>query len=489
MDGTQANLLPTQAAATEIRGLTADSRDVRPGYLFAALAGSRADGRRFVDDAVARGAVAVLTDDAARVGALEQRTPPVRVIVDANPRRRLARMAARFYAPQPPTLVAVTGTNGKTSVTVFTRQIWQKLGARAASLGTIGIIGPGFAQPGALTTPDPVTLHRELQLLARAGIDHAALEASSHGLDQYRLDGLDLSAAAFTNLTRDHLDYHRDMDAYFAAKARLFTEVLPDDGAAVLNIEVPEGRRLAKLCEERGQTVLTYGAAADADLRLVSAEPLEAGQRIRLKALGKERDLLLPLIGRFQASNVLAALGLAIATGAAVEQALDALPMLEGVPGRLQHVATHPEGAPVIVDYAHSPDALETVLLALRGHCRRRLVVVFGCGGDRDTGKRPQMGAIADRLADIVIITDDNPRSEDPASIRRAILARCPRAEEIGDRAAAIRHALEMLRPGDLLLLAGKGHERGQVVGDVTLPFEDAAVARAAVAEIARARA
>jgi UDP-N-acetylmuramoyl-L-alanyl-D-glutamate--2,6-diaminopimelate ligase len=488
MDGAQATLVPTPAAATEIRGLTADSRDVRPGYLFAALAGSRADGRRFVDDAVARGAVAVLTDDAARVAALEARSPPVRVIVDANPRRRLARMAARFYAPQPETLVAVTGTNGKTSVTVFTRQIWEKLGARAASLGTIGVVGPGFANPGALTTPDPVTLHRELQLLARAGIDHAALEASSHGLDQYRLDGLDLRAAAFTNLTRDHLDYHHDMDAYFAAKARLFTEVLPEDGAAVLNADVSEGRRLAKLCHERGQTVLTFGAAADADLRLISAEPLEAGQRLHLKALGKEREFVLPLIGAFQASNVLAALGLAIATGAAVDQALDALPTLAGVPGRLEHVATHPEGAPVIVDYAHTPDALETVLLALRGHCRGRLVVVFGCGGDRDAGKRPQMGAIAGRLADIVIVSDDNPRSEDPAAIRRAILAACPKAEEIGDRAAAIRRAVRLLGPGDLLLVAGKGHERGQIVAGATLPFEDAAVARTAVAELARAR-
>jgi UDP-N-acetylmuramoyl-L-alanyl-D-glutamate--2,6-diaminopimelate ligase len=489
MDGALATLIPPPAGDTEIRGLTADSRDVRPGFLFAALAGSRADGRRFVDDAVARGAVAILTDDAAPMGALERREPPIRIIVDANPRRRLARMAARFYAPQPETLVAVTGTNGKTSVTAFTRQIWQSLGMRAASLGTIGIIGPGLAQPGALTTPDPVTLHRELQLLKRGGIDHVALEASSHGLDQHRLDGLELSAAAFTNLTRDHLDYHCDMAGYFAAKARLFTELLPEDGSAVVNADVDEGRHLARMCRARGLTVLTFGSAADAALRLAAVEPLAAGQRLRIAALGHERELVLPLIGSFQASNALAALGLTLATGAPLEAALDALATLEGVPGRLELVARHPGGAPVIVDYAHTPDALETVLRALRGHCRGRLVLVFGCGGDRDAGKRPQMGAIAARLADAVIVTDDNPRSEDPAAIRRAILAACPKAEEIGDRALAIARALRSLGPGDLLLLAGKGHERGQIVAGVTHPFEDATVARAAVAELARGEA
>src|SRR5579883_161973 len=484
MDGTQAPLTLIPPGNPDIRGITADSRHVKPGFLFAALAGSRADGGRFVDDAVARGAVAVLTDDPARFSALTQRTPPVHIFFDPNPRRRLARMAARFYAPQPETLVAVTGTNGKTSVSVFTRQIWQLLGHRAASLGTIGIVGPNFELPGSLTTPDPVTLHRELSVLARSNIDHVALEASSHGLDQYRLDGLELSAAAFTNLTRDHLDYHQDMASYFAAKARLFTELLPPDGTAVINIDSLEGERLVELCRQRGQNILTFGAAPGADLRLVSARPLDAGQHLHVSILGEDRDLMLPLIGAFQASNAMAALGLAIATGAIVDRALDALPKLQGVPGRLQHVATHPGGAPVIVDYAHTPDALETVLTALRAHCRGKLVVVFGCGGDRDAGKRPQMGAIADRLADHAIVTDDNPRSEDPAAIRRAILAACPGAEEIGDRAAAIRHGLALLAPGDLLLLAGKGHERGQIIGSVTHPFEDAAVAREAVAEL-----
>ncbi len=484
MDGTQASLTYRPPGNPDIRGLTADSRDVKPGFLFAALPGSKLDGRRFVDDAVARGAVAVLTDDPAPLAALTQHSPPVTVIFDANPRRRLARMAARFYAPQPETVVAVTGTNGKTSVTVFARQIWRHLGLRAASLGTLGIIGPDFVHPGALTTPDAVSLHRELNFLARSGIDHVALEASSHGLDQYRLDGLELSAAAFTNLTRDHLDYHREMEAYFAAKARLFTELLPPDGTAVLNADSAEAARLGQLCRERGQTVLTYGGAVGADLRLAAMRPLDAGQELELEILGERRALVLPLVGAFQAMNALAALGLAIATGAPVERALDALASFEGVPGRLQQVATHPSGAPVIVDYAHTPDALDTVLGALRAHCRGRLVLVFGCGGDRDPGKRPQMGEIAERRADLVIVTDDNPRGEEPAAIRRAILARCPKAEEIGDRARAIRRGLALLRPGDLLLIAGKGHERGQIIAGVTHPFEDAAVAREAVAEL-----
>jgi UDP-N-acetylmuramoyl-L-alanyl-D-glutamate--2,6-diaminopimelate ligase len=484
MDGAQGPLTLTPPGDPDIRGLTADSRTVKPGFLFAALAGNRLDGRRFVDDAVARGAVAVLTDDPAQFTGLALRDRPIHVVFDANPRRRLARMAARFYAPQPETVVAVTGTNGKTSVTVFTRQIWRRLGHSAASVGTIGIVGPDFEQIGALTTPDPVPLHRELNLLARSGIDHVALEASSHGLDQFRLDGLELSAAAFTNLTRDHLDYHRDMEAYFTAKARLFSELLPPDGAAVLNLDSPESVRLAQRCRQRGQTVLTFGTAPAADLRLVAARPLDAGQALRLELFGQAREVVLPLVGSFQASNALAALGLVIATGAPVDRAVDALPLLSGVPGRLEHVATHPNGAPVIVDYAHTPDALETVLQALRAHCRGRLIVVFGCGGDRDPGKRPQMGAIAERLADRAIVTDDNPRSEDPAAIRRAILERCSRAEEVGDRAAAIRRGVALLAPGDVLLIAGKGHERGQIVGERTHPFEDAAVAREATAEL-----
>jgi UDP-N-acetylmuramoyl-L-alanyl-D-glutamate--2,6-diaminopimelate ligase len=484
MDGDSALFSPRSGGNPEIKGLTADSRDVRDGFLFAALPGTRTDGARFVDEAVARGAAAILVSDAAPFAALAQRTPPVQVIADANPRRRLAQMAARFYAPQPKTLAAVTGTNGKTSVAFFTRAIWAHAGHRAASLGTLGIVGPGVTEPGSLTTPDPVALHRKLQGLAQAGIDHVALEASSHGLDQFRLDGLALSAAAFTNLTRDHLDYHRDMAAYLAAKTRLFSELLPRDGTAVLNFDTAEGRDLAVLCRARGQRVIGFGAADHAELRLLAAHPSETGQMIEIAAFGAKHALTLPLLGAFQAGNALAALGLAVATGTPVATALDALGTLAGVPGRMEHVASHPNGAPAIVDYAHTPDALETALRALRPHCRGRLSLVFGCGGDRDPGKRPMMGAIAERDADLVIVTDDNPRSENPATIRRAILSACPKAREIGDRRAAIRAAFAALAPGDVLLIAGKGHESGQIVGSETLPFNDAEVARAAAAEL-----
>ncbi|HUZ72274.1 MAG TPA: UDP-N-acetylmuramoyl-L-alanyl-D-glutamate--2,6-diaminopimelate ligase [Stellaceae bacterium] len=481
MGGNRALVLPASDSDPEISGLVSDSRAVEPGFLFAALAGTRTDGSRFVGEAVDRGAVAVLVADAAPFAALTTRRPPVQVIEDANPRRRLALMAARFHAPQPRTVVAVTGTNGKTSVADFTRQIWQRHGLPAASLGTLGIVGPDFTQPGSLTTPDPVALHRALQALAGSGIDHVALEASSHGLDQYRLDGLALAAAAFTNLTRDHLDYHAGMAEYFAAKSRLFAELLPQDGVAVLNLDAAEGRQLAALCRDRGQRVIGIGTAASADLRLVAARPTATGQAITVAALGAMRELELPLLGGFQASNALAALGLAVATGTPVDTALAALAGLAGVPGRMEHVASAGSGAPVIVDYAHTPDALQTALRALRPHCRGRLVVVFGGGGDRDPGKRPMMGAVAERDADIAIVTDDNPRSEDRAAIRRAILAACPKAREIADRGAAIVTAVALLEPGDALLIAGKGHETGQIIGREVLPFSDRAAARAAI--------
>jgi UDP-N-acetylmuramoyl-L-alanyl-D-glutamate--2,6-diaminopimelate ligase len=471
MNGGSASHLPAQACDLEIAGLTADSRAVKPGFLFAALPGSKTDGRGFIADAVRQGAVAILCDD----GTAVETTVPV--ITDRNPRRRLALMAARFYAPQPKMLAAVTGTNGKTSVTVFLRRIWEKLGYRAASFGTIGIHGTGFERPGSLTTPDPVTLHSDLRELAQAGIDHVALEASSHGLDQYRLDGLALRAAAFTNLTRDHLDYHHDMEAYFLAKARLFTELLPASGTAVFNIDARETARLSMLCRARGLTMLTYGRNPAADLWLSNAVPEGVGQRITFSGFGEKREMVLPLLGTFQAYNALAAVCLAIGCGAAPAAALDAIAALTGVPGRMQRIGD----APVLVDYAHTPDALETALNALRPFCQGRLIVVFGCGGDRDPGKRPQMGAIAEKLADIVIVTDDNPRSEDPAAIRRAILAACPKAKEIGDRAAAIGTAIGMMGPGDIVLLAGKGHERGQIIAGKTLPFDDADVAAKAL--------
>jgi UDP-N-acetylmuramoyl-L-alanyl-D-glutamate--2,6-diaminopimelate ligase len=481
MEGAGALISSPAGDNPDILGLASHTSDVKAGYLFAALAGSRADGAHFIGDAVARGAAAVLVADAGSHPA-----PHVAVIADRNPRQRLARMAATFFAPQPKTIAAVTGTNGKTSVAVFTRQIWAHHGLRAASLGTIGIVTPEGVRHGSLTTPDPIVLHRELQALAATRIDHVALEASSHGLDQYRLDGIRPAAAAFTNLTRDHLDYHRDMAAYFAAKRRLFDELLPAGGTAVLNLDTIEGRELATLCRGRGQRVIGYGAGADADLRLIAAHPGEAGQTLELGAFGERHRLQLPLLGAFQAMNALAAAGLAHATGVPLRDALDALVTLEGAPGRMERVAIHPSGAPVIVDYAHTPDALETALTALRAHCRGRLVVVFGCGGDRDPGKRPMMGAIAARLADMAIVTDDNPRSEPAAAIRHAILAAAPGAQEVGDRGSAIRAAVSRLQPGDLLLIAGKGHERGQIVGDKVLPFDDADMARQAVSEARR---
>ncbi len=461
----------------EILGLTSDSRDVKPGYLFAALAGARESGRRYLDDALARGAAAILTDAAPLNHPIG-----VPVIADANPRRRLARMAARFYAPQPATIAAVTGTNGKTSVAVFTRQIWAAQGLKAASLGTIGLVAPGVVRPGALTTPDPVKLHAMLRDLMHAGVEHVALEASSHGLDQFRLDGLTLAAAAFTNLTRDHLDYHGDMAHYFATKRRLFAELLPASGSAVINLDDESGRTLIGVAKARGQRVIAYGAAPDAELRLIAATPTARGLAIEIAAFGaRPRQTELPLLGTFQAMNALAAVGLAVVTGTTPEAALDVLPHLAGVPGRMELAATHPSGAPLIVDYAHTPDALETALKALRPHAAKRLVVVFGCGGDRDAGKRPQMGAIAARLADVAIVTDDNPRSEDATGIRRAILAACPGGHEIGDRRAAIRTAAKSLAAGDLLLIAGKGHESGQIVGARTVPFDDRIEARAAI--------
>jgi len=461
----------------EICGLTSDSRDVKPGYLFAAVGGAHTHGRRYLDDALARGAAVILTDEAP----LEQPVA-VPVIADRNPRRRLARMAARFYAPQPSTIAAVTGTNGKTSVAAFTRQIWAAQRLKAASIGTIGLVAPNMTRPGALTTPDPVKLHEILHDLVRAGVEHVALEASSHGLDQYRLDGVTLAAAAFTNLTRDHLDYHGDMAHYFAAKRRLFAELLPASAVAVINIDDKPGRKLVDVTKGRGQRVIAYGTAPDAELRLIKATPTAHGLAIEIAEFGAPlRQLELPLLGTFQAMNALAAVGLAIATGTPPDAALDVLPRLEGVPGRMELAATHSTGAPVIVDYAHTPDALETALTALRPHTAKRLIVVFGCGGDRDAGKRPQMGAIAARLADVAIVTDDNPRSEDPATIRRAILATCPGGREIGDRRAAIRAAAKLLQGGDVLLIAGKGHESGQIVGARILPFDDRIEARAAV--------
>ncbi len=463
------------AGDPDIVGLTADSRAVKDGFLFAALPGTRVHGNSFIPEAVGRGAVAVL-------GAAGLTAPAgVTQLETANPRRSLALLAARFHGRQPKTIAAVTGTNGKTSVAAFTRQLWLLLGHPAASLGTLGLIAPHVSRPGALTTADPVALHKDLADLAAAGVEHVAMEASSHGLDQFRLDGVQVAAAAFTNLTRDHLDYHGEMAAYAAAKQRLFSEVMPPGGVAVLNADVPEYDRLAALSRRRSHRVISYGRKG-AEIRLDRLEPLADGQRLALTVESRPVTLKLPLVAGFQAMNALAALGLVIGCGADAQAATEALARLDGVPGRMQRAAVRENGAAVYVDYAHTPDALETVLKALRPHAQRQLVVLFGCGGDRDPGKRPMMGAIAQKLADRVIVTDDNPRSEDPAAIRRQILAACARATEIGARRDAIFQAVAGLNAGDVLVLAGKGHERGQVVGSVVHPFDDAEVAREAVA-------
>ena len=472
------DLVPGVSVDPDVAGITADSRQVLPGFLFAALPGAARDGRQFIADAIAKGAVAVLAPTGTRIA-----EPRVALIIDDDPRHRLALFAARFYARQPRTICAVTGTNGKTSVADFTRQLWMALGHKAASLGTLGIRAPGFAVKGALTTPDPVALHASLARLAAEGVERVAIEASSHGLEQSRLDGLALTSAAFTNLTRDHLDYHGDMASYRTAKLRLFDALLPRGATAVLNADSPDYGAFLEVSRRRGQRVVSYGVKGE-ELRLDTVEPRAHGQRIRFSAAGRRFDRELSLVGGFQAHNALAALGLVTASGDDLSEAADALDRIVGAPGRLQLVATHKSGAPVYVDYAHTPDALETVLRALRPHAEQRLAVVFGCGGDRDRGKRPQMGRIACDLADRVVVTDDNPRSEDPATIRAAIMAACPDAREIGDRAEAIYAAVSELQPGDVLVIAGKGHESGQIVGTEVRPFDDAEVARAAIAAV-----
>ena len=467
------------AGDIEIAGLTADSRLVEAGFLFAAMPGTRLDGAAFAAEAVARGAVAVLARPDAGLQAID-----VPVIEDADPRRRFALFAARFFGAQPAVVAAITGTNGKTSVADFTRQIWARLGCRAASLGTLGVIGPDGKQPLAHTSPEPAQLHRLLKGLADDGVDHLAIEASSHGLDQSRLDGLRVTAGAFTSFSRDHLDYHATAEDYLAAKLRLFGVVMDTGGKAVLNVDIAEHDEIVSLCARRKHEVITYGAS-DSDLRLHSRVSLAGGQRLELEVFGIRSDIELPLVGDFQAMNALCALGLTIACGADHDRALAVLPELKGVAGRLQHVANHPSGAAAYVDYAHTPDALERALRALRPHTDGRLIVVFGCGGDRDRGKRPQMGAVAARFADVPIVTDDNPRGEAPAAIRAEVMPACPGGVEIGDRGEAIRAGVGRLGPGDVLLVAGKGHEQGQIVGDEVRPFDDATEVRRAVAELA----
>ena len=473
--------LGPEAAAVEITGLSADSRAIQPGFLFAALKGVAADGVRFAPEAVKLGAVALLCAADSSLAS----DPGIPVLRAADPRVALAHFAARFYPRQPETLVAVTGTAGKTSVAVFVRQIFAAAGHQAASIGTIGIVAPAGSEYGNLTTPDPIALHEALDRLARAGVSHAALEASSHGLDQRRLDGVRLTAAGFTNLGRDHMDYHPTVEDYFAAKMRLFAEILPEGGAAVIDADGPYAERVATIAGDRGQRILTTGAAGTA-IRLVSARAEGLHQALELDVFGEAMTVDLSLAGAFQASNALVAAGLAIAAGIAPATAIAALATLEGAPGRLEKVGVTRTGGAVFVDYAHKPDALDHALAALRAMTRGRLIVVVGAGGDRDPGKRPLMGEVATRRADIVIVTDDNPRSEDPAAIRAAVLAGAPGAIEIGDRGRAIAEAVAMLREGDVLCVAGKGHETGQIVQGVVHPFSDhAAVHSAIAAEVA----
>lgn len=452
-----------------ITGLSADSRLIKPGNLFAALHGTRADGAQYIKVALARGAVAVLGP--------EGTTANAPVITTDNPRLAIARMAAAFYAPAPETIAAVTGTNGKTSTVNFTAQLWNACGHKAASMGTIGIMGPGFERPGSLTTPDPVALSHSLQELKAAGFDHVAIEASSHGIDQHRLDGLTLKVAGFTYLGRDHLDYHGTIEGYFKAKSDLFARLLPSGGTAVVNADTPEYTALARIAQERGQHLISYGRNGK-DLQLVSCTPQPDGLALSLNVFGQSLETLLPVTGSFQAHNALCALGMVIGSGVASAQAAAKLGALRSPRGRLEYVGKTPAGAGIYVDYAHTPDALETILKAMRAHTSNKLVVAFGCGGNRDKGKRPAMGKIAIELADRVIVTDDNPRNEDPAEIRRDIMLACPAAQEIGDRATAIQTAIQSLQSGDILVIAGKGHEQGQIVGTKVRPFDDAEVVR-----------
>jgi len=468
-----------------VSGIAAESRAIRPGMLFAALPGTRVHGARFAAEAAAGGAAAILTDAAG--AALARPTlaghPDVVLIEVGDARAAFARAAALWFGDQPGVMAAVTGTNGKTSVASFTRQIWGILGHDAINLGTTGVEG-AWSAPSRHTTPDALTLARLLAEAAAAGVTHGCMEASSHGLDQRRLEGVRLKAAGFTNLTRDHLDYHADEDAYFEAKAGLFGRLLPEGATAVLNLDDPRGQILAARARDRGQRVIGTGQAAAADLRLAGQRCDATGQELRMLWQGQARQVRLNLVGGFQAANVAVAAGLAIACGDAPEAVFDALPRLQTVRGRMQKAATRANGAAVFVDYAHTPDAVATALAALRPHVMGRIVIVLGAGGDRDRGKRPLMGAAAGAGADAVIVTDDNPRTEDPATIRAELRAGCPDAAEIGDRAEAILRGVAMLGAGDALLIAGKGHETGQEIMGQIYPFDDAEQASMAVAAL-----
>lgn len=480
----QLGLTANGGREARITGLAVDSRAVKDGFLFAAVPGAAVHGGEFIQYALRMGAAAVLTDaQGARLAAEVLAASPAALVVAEDPRQALACAAALWFGAQPAVMVGVTGTNGKTSVANFTRQIWAALGHAAINIGTTGVEG-AWEAPSPHTTPEPITLHRMLAQAAAAGVTHAAIEASSHGLDQRRLDGVHLCAAGFTNFTQDHLDYHHTFEAYFAAKAGLFKRLLPPDGVAVINRNDPRGADMAAVAAARGQRVLAVGHGEACDLRITGQRFDATGQDVRYLWQGQPYQLRLGLIGGFQAENVALAAGLAIGSGAAAGDVFAVLAQLVGVRGRMQLAATRVNGASVFVDYAHTPDAIATALQALRPHVMGRLVIVFGAGGDRDRSKRPLMGAAALAHADVLFVTDDNPRGEDPASIRAAILTACPEANEVGDRAEAILRGVDALGPGDALLVAGKGHESGQTIAGNVYPFDDVEQASVAVAAL-----
>jgi UDP-N-acetylmuramoyl-L-alanyl-D-glutamate--2,6-diaminopimelate ligase len=471
-------VVPAGASELHIAGLTSDSREVQPGFLFAALPGVKADGVEFLKDAQAKGALAAIAP------AHAPDIPGLVVVRTENPRRLLALAAARYFGPQPETIVAVTGTNGKTSVSVFVRQIWSAMGFRAASLGTIGIVGPEGSTYLAHTTPDPVSLHNSLSQLAKDHVQHLAIEASSHGLAQSRLDGVRIAAGAFTNLTRDHLDYHKTFEDYFDAKMLLFERLLVHGAPAVINADTAQSDEILRRCKAVGLAPFMVGEKGR-EIRIVSAEQADNGQLLKLEMEDGQHDVPLPLVGGFQASNAVVAAGLVIATGGEPALVRHTLASLKGATGRLELVGAKDNGGRVFVDYAHTPDAIETALMALRPSVVGKLHVVFGCGGDRDKGKRPLMAQAATNNADVVYVTDDNPRSEDPASIRKETMLGAPDAIEIGDRAEAIAVAVAKLGAGDVLLVAGKGHELGQTIGRETKPFSDHDAVKAALSGLA----
>ena len=467
LTGSAAKLSDDQKSIS-IKGITSDSRVVEQGYLFAAIPGTQVDGARFIPSALEKGAVAILMTDECQVEVPDN----IAVIHSSNPRHELAKFAAEFYSAQPETCIAVTGTNGKTSVASFVRQIWRGMGYHAASLGTIGLVTDDENVSSTHTTPEPVALHKMLAELKQQGVEHLALEASSHGLQQNRLDGVRIKAGAFTNISRDHLDYHDSFEDYFAQKMRLFSELLPDDAAAVIDVDSDGGKKALEICQKRGLNIIDVGEGADI-LKLKNITRDGHSQKLTVGYDDHEYSIQLPLVGYFQASNALVSAGLCLSQGAEPEAVFKQLEQIKGAKGRLEYVGKAKSGAAIFIDYAHTPDALETALLALKPYVENELICLFGCGGDRDKGKRPQMGKAAADYSDVVYVTDDNPRSESADQIRSEIMVAVPGASEIGDRAKAIRTAISNSKSGDVLLVAGKGHETGQIIGDQVIPFSD----------------